>query len=71
MDRNPIEWPPSSVVDAEEKNASVQAMKDWIHSLKEWIEIHPEPKSLDEPSYFDLNRQEYVSFLAQETRLDP
>lgn len=61
MDRNPIEWPPSSIVDAEEKKASVQAMKDWVHGLKEWIETHPEPKSLDELSYFDLNRQEYVS----------
>lgn len=61
VDRNPIEWPPSSIVDAEEKKASVQAMKDWVHGLKEWIETHPEPKSLDELSYFDLNRQEYVS----------
>ncbi|KAF8742721.1 hypothetical protein AX14_002529 [Amanita brunnescens Koide BX004] len=33
-------------------------MKDWIRDLKEWIEAHPESKFHDEPSYFDLNRQE-------------
>lgn len=60
MDRNPIEWPPTFVIDSGENHESAQAMKDWIRDLKEWIEAHPESKFHDEPSYFDLNRQEYV-----------
>lgn len=61
MDRNPIEWPPRFIIDAGKNNESVQAMKNWIRNLKEWIEANPESKFHDEPSYFDLNRQEYVS----------
>jgi hypothetical protein len=39
VDRNPIEWPPSSVLDPINNPDSSQPMKDWIRALQKWLEL--------------------------------
>ncbi|KAK2467008.1 hypothetical protein APHAL10511_001266 [Amanita phalloides] len=66
VDRNPIEWPPSAVVDGRQSGDSLHTMKDWIQTLKDWIGSHPKSTFDEEPSYFDLNREESWQYPTKE-----
>ena len=37
-DRNPIEWPPRSVMETLGSSNTAQEMKEWIRSLQKWME---------------------------------
>jgi hypothetical protein len=37
-DRNPLEWPPRSVMESPNNLDDPQIMKDWIRGLQKWME---------------------------------
>jgi hypothetical protein len=42
IERNPIEWPPKSVLDRPSKFDSPDQMKEWIRGVQRWIETEME-----------------------------
>jgi hypothetical protein len=38
VDRNPIEWPPRSIIEHARNREPGQAMKDWIRGLQTWMD---------------------------------
>ncbi len=54
--RNPIDWPPKSVMDRPTKFPSDDAMTAWIHGIQRWIELEvtrSPPRSIDDSGYTD------------------
>ncbi|EEB96625.1 hypothetical protein MPER_04211, partial [Moniliophthora perniciosa FA553] len=39
VERNPIEWPPKSVMERREPVNNAEAMSSWIHSIQRWIDV--------------------------------
>lgn len=64
IDRNPIEWPPKSVLERARNLEPGQHMKDWIKSLQTWMETHTSSsKTRDDIMYSeqqDLDNHLYV-----------
>ena len=40
IDQNPLEWPPRKVMDVGGNLEDPAIMKDWIHSVQQWIKAN-------------------------------
>ena len=59
VERNPIEWPPSAVMDRPYTFSTPEAMKEWVNALQTWIER--DTADPEDSGYVDVSKM-YVSF---------
>ena len=45
VDRNPIEWPPPSVMETTDDLEEADAMHGWVDNLKTWLQENSSPDS--------------------------
>jgi hypothetical protein len=62
VERNPIEWPPKSVMDRPIEFSSAEAMEGWIRSVQKWIEVESASrfKGHDDSGFSELESSLYV-----------
>jgi len=50
LDRNPIEWPPRTVLQTEASQGGDKEMKEWIASVMEWVDDNTSPLKIHDDS---------------------
>ncbi|KAG5350867.1 hypothetical protein C0989_008965 [Termitomyces sp. Mn162] len=59
VERNPIEWPPKSVMEKADSLDSRNAMKDWVRSLQQWIEVDSHSQIHDESGFGEQQERDF------------
>lgn len=68
LDRNPVEWPPRTVVERPSNLESEEDIKDWIRNLQRWMEAEvSRTKMHDDSGFSEQHEPEHNTFVPLST----